>query len=437
MNANKLSLYRENKLIGHLENLNGTLKFSCDSNWNEEPIYKFIPLNADGDSDAIKQWFRQLLPSSGRRRAFEWMTKLSFARPVEFLLKYGEDLAGDLSIKPRNEFEETNDITKLIHNLVNQSGPAAIDHATVKSSLSGNEAKIAVIPKKTDKGLSFHAPNTSNPSTHILKSSYYLIAMEDHATTLAKESGLFVVSNMKPIAIEGIPFLLIERFDRKNNQKIAMENFCQLTGKSKYESYGDGASMEDMANVMLEKTSQADIQLFLKMSVFMMLIGNGDDHAANYSLLYKNNKWEISPCYDIVSSAAVKKIAEYNPDLTHPDFANLDLNQARCFGADSNPFKIKGRDISYISQIFQIDINKMQNIFEDCIESTNAALNSFADIQLKRWRKLNIKKGYLTSAETDLEFLRNTVKERIATLEPVFAKAFDNCEKNANINFQI
>lgn len=41
---------------------------------------------------------------------------------------------------------------------------------------------------------------------------------------------------------------------------------------------------------------------FLKSVVFNFLIGNCDSHGKNYSILYKNNKIELSPLYDAVST---------------------------------------------------------------------------------------------------------------------------------------
>jgi serine/threonine-protein kinase HipA len=36
--------------------------------------------------------------------------------------------------------------------------------------------------------------------------------------------------------------------------------------------------------------------------VFNVLIGNKDDHAKNFSFLYTDNSWKLSPAYDLLPS---------------------------------------------------------------------------------------------------------------------------------------
>lgn len=39
-----------------------------------------------------------------------------------------------------------------------------------------------------------------------------------------------------------------------------------------------------------------------RLMVFNVLTGNKDDHSKNFSFIYKNNKWQLSPAYDLVKS---------------------------------------------------------------------------------------------------------------------------------------
>ena len=40
-----------------------------------------------------------------------------------------------------------------------------------------------------------------------------------------------------------------------------------------------------------------------RLMVFNVLIGNKDDHAKNFSFLYRDDRWQLSPAYDLLPSA--------------------------------------------------------------------------------------------------------------------------------------
>ena len=39
-----------------------------------------------------------------------------------------------------------------------------------------------------------------------------------------------------------------------------------------------------------------------RLMVFNVLIGNKDDHAKNFSFIFKNKRWQLSPAYDLLPS---------------------------------------------------------------------------------------------------------------------------------------
>ncbi len=67
--------------------------------------------------------------------------------------------------------------------------------------------------------------------------------------------------------------------------------------------------------------SAADTIRFLRQIIFCFLVGNGDAHAKNFSVVYRNGKPELSPAYDLLSTVvypnrapklAMKIDTEYN-----------------------------------------------------------------------------------------------------------------------------
>ena len=45
-----------------------------------------------------------------------------------------------------------------------------------------------------------------------------------------------------------------------------------------------------------------EVEKMFRLMCFNVLTHNRDDHSKNFSFLYKNNKWQVSPVYDLVYS---------------------------------------------------------------------------------------------------------------------------------------
>jgi serine/threonine-protein kinase HipA len=95
----------------------------------------------------------------------------------------------------------------------------------------------------------------------------------------------------------------IKRFDRKGqNDKIPVEDFAQLAGLSRDTKYN--YSMEKIVtliNMYCTFPAIENIKLF-KLVLFNFLIGNEDMHLKNFSIINRDGKITLSPCYDLVNS---------------------------------------------------------------------------------------------------------------------------------------
>ena len=95
---------------------------------------------------------------------------------------------------------------------------------------------------------------------------------------------------------------LVKRFDRDGSKRIHQEDFYQiLEKKDKY-----GGSLEQIGDKIKEISSVPglDVQLFFERVVFNFLIGNGDAHFKNFSIVYHEGR-RLSPAYDLVCSKLV------------------------------------------------------------------------------------------------------------------------------------
>jgi serine/threonine-protein kinase HipA len=103
---------------------------------------------------------------------------------------------------------------------------------------------------------------------------------------------------------DGTLAYLVRRFDRWGAEKIHQEDFCQiLEKKDKYQG-----SLEQIGKKLKEISTVPglDGQFFFERVVLNFLIGNGDAHFKNFSVLYREQDGtRLSPAYDIVCSKLV------------------------------------------------------------------------------------------------------------------------------------
>ena len=123
--------------------------------------------------------------------------------------------------------------------------------------------------------------------------------------------GKFDLNTAESILLElsdGTPAYLVKRFDRfkkgRHMEKLACEDMHQiLGGPNKY-----AGSCEQIAKIIKQYCNFAPLELqrYFEMSIFNFIIGNGDAHRKNFSLLTSDKGIvALSPVYDLVSSRLV------------------------------------------------------------------------------------------------------------------------------------
>ncbi len=168
----------------------------------------------------------------------------------------------------------------------------------LQTSISGVQPKVLV----RDNRATFHTPGL------IIKSGlneYPGLAVNEYfCMTAARNCGLdvpeFHLSDDRSLFV-------MHRFDLCNDGKhLGMEAFSVLLGESADDKYR--GSYESLANVikMYCASPQRDMQSFFRLLVLSALVGNGDAHKKNFSVLYDDIRRpetiRLSPAYDIVST---------------------------------------------------------------------------------------------------------------------------------------
>ena len=92
----------------------------------------------------------------------------------------------------------------------------------------------------------------------------------------------------------------VRRFDRKAGKRIHMHSASGLLYASfRYPSLD---YTELMKTTMALTADINEVARLFRLMVFNVLTGNRDDHAKNFSYLYEDGKWQLSPAYDLVKS---------------------------------------------------------------------------------------------------------------------------------------
>lgn len=143
--------------------------------------------------------------------------------------------------------------------------------------------------------------------TFILKppSAEYLNLPENESTIMHCAAALnipVVPHALIPLASGELSFIT-RRIDRAgSNQKIGMEDFCQLSERLTEDKYK--GSVEKAGKIILRHSVYAGLDIidFFERILFNFIIGNADMHLKNYSLIHTSQGIRLSPAYDLLST---------------------------------------------------------------------------------------------------------------------------------------
>ena len=324
-----LNVFVRDVLVGKLFEVSDKLSFSYDEKYSHSvgalPISLSLPLSGIFESDAVEAFFSGLLPDENLKKKLARYFKISENNTFALLKEVGAECAGAISVLPAdkipyepnvpeyNELSEEQSYT-LLSEL--QKIPLGVDFdGYFRVSGSGAQDKLMAMVKDGKVSL----PINGTPSIHIIKpeiQSYPNSQFDEYfCMTLAGRLGLNV-PKVSLLHLRDKTFFVTERYDRvtaKNGYIIRLhqEDFCQamhINPKIKYENEG-GPSIKSCYNCLKNNSFLAgrDCVRFLETLMFNFLIGNGDAHGKNFSLLYDKEKITFAPLYDLMSSMALRE----------------------------------------------------------------------------------------------------------------------------------
>lgn len=214
-----------------------------------------------------------------------------------------------------------------------------------------------------------------------------IVFNEDLTMNLAKLSGIKTVEHIV------IPFgsdyaYLTKRIDRKENKKLHLEDFCQLSEKQTENKYH--GSLELISRKLKEFSDLAnfDLHTLFELAIFNFLIGNNDMHLKNYSLLY-DRITSLSPAYDLLNTSLYISKKDDSEDFA------LTMNGKK------NNFNLK--DFVHFGNYLELNEPQINNVFKK-FKNIN---NLFVETIDKSFLSNKNKKDYKNIYESNFKIFEN------------------------------
>ncbi len=294
-----------------------------------------------------------LLPEGESRRVIARDFGLPENDTFGLIRALGRDCAGALVIQPVDDppppFATTvtaelltdDEIAGLVANL--RSAPLGVG-GRVRISLAGVQEKLLLTRMPDGR---WGRPVDGTPSTHILKpevAAYpHTVENEAFCMRMAQRLGI-VAAGIETIVIGGRKLIVVERYDRSVDpdgrvHRFHQEDFCQAIGvppSRKYQEDG-GPSLRQMAGIVQAVASFASVEALLRIVALNIVLGNGDAHAKNFSLVYDSpGRLRLAPAYDLMSTLAYgdSRLAMYIDNVRRMDRVTADriVNEAVGWG---------------------------------------------------------------------------------------------------------
>jgi serine/threonine-protein kinase HipA len=256
----------------------------------------------------LPPFFSNLLPEGALR---EYLAKRAGVNPErEFFLIWvlGQDLPGALVVRPA-------DGQTLPPGLEDELAPHP-SNAPLRFSLAGVQLKFSALERAAG-GLTIPARGVGGewivklPSlahAHVVENEFAMMSLAAAIGIEVPEFRMAALDEVEGLP-EGLPptqpnAFAIRRFDRTHEAggKIHIEDFAQVFGLYPARKYG-ALSYANIAKVIWTEAGEDDAREFVRRLVFNALIGNGDMHAKNWSLIYRDGRTpRLSPAYDFLST---------------------------------------------------------------------------------------------------------------------------------------
>ena len=327
----QLDVFLLGERVGVLESDRGKLTFHYLSEYlrraDAAAISYSLPLQSEPfDPVVTSVFFDNLLPPDVVRKRLGKILHLSRRNIFGFLEAIGGDCAGAIALYPpactktadasAPTFRELSDeeASQILMDLPRRPLNIGKEDGFRISGAGAQDKLIASVKEGR-----IVLPLYGAPSTHIIKPPVAAyrdsVFNEFFCMRLAQKMGL-PVPECGILTLKDVPYYCVTRFDRQNIDgrisRLHQEDFCQLLSvdpEKKYESEG-GPTIPQCFQLIKKMRLGAAVQIdFLRRIIFNVLIGNGDAHAKNFSVLYRGKSIRLAPVYDLLCTEIYDSLA--------------------------------------------------------------------------------------------------------------------------------
>jgi serine/threonine-protein kinase HipA len=397
--ARDLIVYLQGEVAGTLrQEDSGRLTFTYARECLERPearqLSLSLPLREEPfDDRQARPYFAGLLPDDVARERLARYLGVTSKNDFALLAEVGGECAGAVALFPpgvepppegEGNYRFLNEaaLARILRDLPRRPLRA---RGELRLSLAGAQDKIALL-----KAGDFFLPLGDRPTSHILKPAVEhfadIVPNECFCMLLAARLGL-EAPTVEIGSAEGIPFLLIERYDRVPSEsgqirRLHQEDFCQalaIPPENKYQ--GEGGPSFAQCFRLLDACARPALDRLelLRRVLFNFLIGNADAHGKNFALLHRRSGTVLAPAYDVVCTTVYGD---------HTDQMAMKIGRKKRFGdvlpsdweslarkAGLAPARVR-RDLLAMAERLPVEARRLA---DELKSSTQAAMHSMFD----------------------------------------------------------
>lgn len=273
---------------------------------------------ADATRRPVAAFLEGLLPEGNLRSHVATTSKVASNDKMALLRQVGAECAGAVQFLPPGVAPsvghvrplEQAEVDEIIEDLPTFHLP---EGAALQASLAGIQDKVLLTALPDGH---WGWPEDGALSTHLIKPEpapgsavEHLIQVEHWAMRVAANAGLDAAATTQAMFGDR-PAIVVERYDRTpDGERLHQEDFCQALGldpQAKYEAREEAASygtsrLRRLVNLASVRSPDPDgfRRNLLSLVTFNVIIGNGDAHSKNYSLLLgRRGEVALAPLYD-------------------------------------------------------------------------------------------------------------------------------------------
>ena len=324
-----LDVYLKGRKVGVLQDAVRGLVFSYDADYAgmsaSEPLSFSLPVREETyDGAEVEAYFSNLLPDDYVRTRIGEILKIPRENTFALLAAIGGDCAGAVALYPSGQapdqgpesFRRLKDkeAVRILSDL--EKRPLNVGDEGCRISGAGAQDKLVACVRRGHVWI----PLNGTPSTHIIKPDIRnypgSVLNEWFCMKLAAACG-HDVAVCGTLTLCGETYYVTSRYDREQvggrTSRLHQEDFCQLQKidpKHKYEAQGGPGLGECHELMKTLRLSASEAVAFWSRVAFNFLIGNGDAHGKNFSVLYRNGHCELAPMYDLMSTTVYPDVGK-------------------------------------------------------------------------------------------------------------------------------